>query len=75
MSDIFETLPIVSSRVMTPDGPGLVVGYVARGLGVENMHAIVNLDQKPLPVFDTGQNPVNLFTYNHSDLEVLDAGK
>ena len=63
-----KTLEIVDGkRVKTPMGNGLVIGRIHRA----RMEIIVSLDEKPVTVFDKGQNPILVWSFVEDDLEVI----
>lgn len=55
------------TRVKTPMGKGLVIGSLHR----EVKEIIVSLDEKPIAVFDRGQNPILVWSFDPKELEVL----
>lgn len=54
-------------RVKTPMGKGLIVGHIFR----DALEYVVSLDEKPIAVFDKGQNPLLVWSFEPRELEVL----
>ena len=54
-------------RVKTPMGSGLVIGHLIRA----KQEFIVSLDEKPIAVFDKGQNPILIWSFEPQELEVI----
>ena len=54
-------------RVNTPVGKGLIVGHIYR----YRLEYIVSLDERPIAVFDTDQNPLSVWSFEPKELEVL----
>jgi len=55
------------ARVKTPMGKGLIVGYLLR----DKLEFIVSLDEKPVAVFDKGQNPILIWSFEPKELEFI----
>ena len=55
------------TRVKTPMGKGLVIGHLIRA----KLEFIVSLDEKPIAVFDKGQNPILVWSFEQQELEVI----
>lgn len=66
MTDYKEKFP-EGTRVFTPYGPGLVIGYVHRII----WEIIVSLDAMPLDTFDHGGVVVSVHCFKPGYLEVL----
>ena len=56
------------TRVKTPMGKGLVVGF----LNKVKIEFLVSLDEKPVAVFEKGQNPVLIWSFDPKEMEVLE---
>jgi hypothetical protein len=54
-------------RVKSPMGKGLVIGSLIRA----KLEFIVSLDEKPIAVFDKGQNPILVWSFEPKELEIL----
>jgi len=58
---------IYGTRVKTPMGSGLVIGYLLR----DKDELVVSLDEKPVSAFDQGQNPILVWSFEPKELEIL----
>jgi hypothetical protein len=66
MTDYREKFP-EGTRVRTPLGTGLVIGYVHRII----WEIIVSLDAMPLDTFDHGGVVISVYSFRPGNLEVL----
>ena len=55
------------TRVKSPMGKGLVIGYLLR----DKDELVVSLDEKPIAVFDKGTNPLLVWSFESKELEIL----
>ncbi|MBE0699667.1 MAG: hypothetical protein IH586_22305 [Anaerolineaceae bacterium] len=55
------------TRVKTPMGNGLVIGYLLR----KKDELVVSLDVKPVSAFDKGKNPILVWSFEPKELEII----
>lgn len=55
------------SRVRSPMGKGLVIGFLLR----DKLEMVISLDEKPVSTFDKGQNPILVWSFEPKDLEII----
>jgi len=55
------------TRVKSPMGKGLVIGYLLR----DKDELVVSLDDKPVSAFDKGQNPILVWSFEPKELEII----
>lgn len=55
------------SRVRSPMGKGLVIGFLLR----DKLEMVISLDEKPVSAFDKGQNPILVWSFEPKDLEII----
>ena len=55
------------SRVRSPMGKGLVIGFLLR----DKLEMVISLDEKPVSAFDKGQNPILVWSFEPKELEII----
>jgi hypothetical protein len=67
----FADCPAVATRVKTPMGEGMVIGYIARGKTEIRSEVIVSLNRFPFDSSDRGGSLVMVDSFRLDQVEVI----